>query len=578
MILKKILKDFTPPILWNWLRNRIVKYKQNKKGYDERRWWYGQDLIGDNSRFEEIFKSNLSQPIICTLNNEIRDTIKIKANKSIKLNLKELTKNKEILFSFGNKSNSRSTKGDYIINLDSISKIRIKEPLSNRWNNSLVKFDNDINEIEVINNTKDEMYFACPVFFQKFNAQKESYKNIILIVLDQLDQKTFEEVEKKIENLKFINHFFSNSLEYKNCFSAAEWTLPCFSSIFSGKHPSLHGNFDLKISKKIKNVITEDNLLKYLREKGFSIFGISKSKGHHAGYNFQKYFDRLFYFDDALDTTVDDDLNFSKIAINQLETNKDGKNFIYLHYMSSHSPYWKPAINEEINLDHERYGDSFKEYNDAISSYGDTKVEPIMNKEKAKSIIKRQKERIKSLDLMIGQLLSYLEKANLKKNSLVIFTADHGPNHFGEESKPMMNRARLNIPLKIFDYKNKKKQHLQDYVSQIDFYPLIKSLFDEETLENVIPPFGTKRKPVISESIFNNKYKVSIRTTKNTFYLNCKFDQKNFLICLNEIFDVLILDNINGKPIDNDDSLKDFYLNILRGHLGKSQIIKIKND
>ena len=141
-----------------------------------------------------------------------------------------------------------------------------------------------------------------------------------------------------------------------------------------------------------------------------------------------------------------------------------------------------------------------------------------------------------------------------------------------------MNRARLNIPLKIFDYKNKKKQHLQDYVSQIDFYPLIKSLFDEETLENVIPPFGTKRKPVISESIFNNKYKVSIRTTKNTFYLNCKFDQKNFLICLNEIFDVLILDNINGKPIDNDDSLKDFYLNILRGHLGKSQIIKIKND
>ena len=126
MILKKILKDFTPPILWNWLRNRIVKYKQNKKGYDERRWWYGQDLIGDNSRFEEIFKSNHSQPIICTLNNEIRDTIKIKANKSIKLNLKELTKNKEILFSLGNKSNSRSTKGDYIINLDSISKLGLR--------------------------------------------------------------------------------------------------------------------------------------------------------------------------------------------------------------------------------------------------------------------------------------------------------------------------------------------------------------------------------------------------------------------------------------------------------------------
>ena len=72
----------------------------------------------------------------------------------------------------------------------------------------------------------------------------------------------------------------------------------------------------------------------------------------------------------------------------------------------------------------------------------------------------------------------------------------------------MMNRARLNIPLKIFDYKNKKKQHLQDYVSQIDFYPLIKSLFDEETLENVIPPFGTKEKPVIRVNFNNNSISI----------------------------------------------------------------------
>ena len=62
----------------------------------------------------------------------------------------------------------------------------------------------------------------------------------------------------------------------------------------------------------------------------------------------------------------------------------------------------------------------------------------------------------------------------------------------------MMNRSRLNVPLKIYDFKNKNKEILENYVCQTDIYPLIKYFFDKEDKTNVIPPYGTK-KPIISE-------------------------------------------------------------------------------
>jgi phosphoglycerol transferase MdoB-like AlkP superfamily enzyme len=574
MNIKHKFKEITPPFIWRWLRNRIIKKRQAEKKYDPRRWWYGEDLLGDNSRFKEIFYFEKLQSSICMLNNEIRDCIEVEPSKSLKLDFLNFDESKDILFSFGNKSHDRSVNGKYEIFLDNQKKIEIKEPLSNRWNNSYLKSGSKFKELQINNKTSHKLYFTCPIFLQKYDYTNKDIKNILLIVLDQLDYKALNELEKNPNDLKFINNFFSDEINYENCFSAAEWTLPCFSSIFSGKHPSIHGNFDLKVSQKIKNVITNNNMINFLRNEGFSTFGISKSKGHHAGYNFQKDFDRLLYYDDALDQTVEDDYNFAKKAIEQLEMNQGGKNFMYLHYMSSHAPYWKPGVNEEVKLDSHRFGDPLKEYNDAINDYGDSKVEPIMNSEKVKNIIKRQKERIKSLDLVLGQLFSYIEKTDIKKNTIVIFTADHGPNHFGKSKQPMMNRPRLNVPLKIYDFNNIGKKKINDYVCQTDIFPLIKNFLNKENAKNVIPPYGQNILPVISESIFNDKYKVSIRTKNHTFYYTCKFDPENFNIMINEVFDNRIENN--EKIVSEDESeLKTYYFKLLEKHLEKSEIIKI---
>ena len=48
MISKKYIKKLCPPIIWEWLSTQIKNQQQKKKNYDPRRWWYGQDLKGDN--------------------------------------------------------------------------------------------------------------------------------------------------------------------------------------------------------------------------------------------------------------------------------------------------------------------------------------------------------------------------------------------------------------------------------------------------------------------------------------------------------------------------------------------------
>jgi hypothetical protein len=574
MISKKNIKKICPPIIWNWLSFQIKNHQQKKKKYDPRRWWYGEDLKGDGSRFSEIFNLNNIETSISMLNHEIRDCIKIPPNKSINLELKKKSSSETILFSFGNKSGGRSIYGRYVILNEEKKILDIKYPLSGRWNNVKLESKSISKEITIKNETNSTLYFACPIILKKniFN-DKSKINNIFLIILDQVDYQAFSELEKKNGELKFIEDFFKNGYSYKNCYSAAEWTLPCFSSIFSGEHPSKHGNFDLKFSQRIKDVVSPNNIISYLRNKGFSTFGISRSKGHHAGYNFQKYFDRLLYYDDAVDSTVEDEFIFSKKAEQHLEMNKTGKNFVFMHYMSSHAPYWKPGINEETNLSSFRYGDQQKEYDDAINEFGDSKVEPIMDETKLKSIIDRQTERIKNLDLILGEFFLYLEKSNLKKNSMVILTADHGPNHFGRKNHPMMNKSRLNVPLKIFDGRAEEKKEINQNVCQTDIFPIVKNIFGDEDLNNIVQPYGKKNQPVISESLFNKKYKVSIRIEHYTYYFSCKFDPINFVIYLKKDSNAL-LESSNEINIDEENNKKKYFQDILLQHLKKSKIIK----
>ena len=126
--------------------------------------------------------------------------------------------------------------------------------------------------------------------------------------------------------------------------------------------------------QNIKKTAKDYDLLNYFNEQNFSTFGISRSKGHHSGFDFDNNFDRFFYFDETGLGNIEDDSKIAKKSIDHLNLNKEGKNFLFIHYMSTHSPYLKPNITEEKNLNNFRFADPVKEYKDSIIGYGSSKV------------------------------------------------------------------------------------------------------------------------------------------------------------------------------------------------------------
>jgi hypothetical protein len=577
------LKNIFPPFFYKCIFKSYLFFYKRKLNYDKRRWWKNEDLFFNNLKFKSLFTNELDDILTVTLNQETKDCLVIKPFKKIKLDFNnEKISLKELIFIFGNKSNFESEEliGSYTVNsLESLI-IDIKKPIKKRWINVWVAKDQLGESITIYNNTNIDLYFSF-ISVKHGREFKSNVKNIILIAIDQLDFNTFSQLNNK-NDLPFINNFFKDSISYTNFYAAAEWTIPCITSLISGKYPSYHGRFDLKFMKKVKeDKLIGDSLIQFLKTNNFFTFGISRSKGHHAAYNFHKNFDRFLYFSDNLFKNVMDDEKISRLAIENIDSNLQGNNFLYLHYMSAHSPYYDTRFNEEKFLSRFRFSNSQSEYSDAIIDYGDTKIEPIMDEEKSKNISYRQKQRIKNIDLMLGHLFSYLKMRDLTKNSVIIFTSDHGPNHFGKKNYPMLSYERLCVPLEIYhpNYTN-SKIIVDDLISQVDIFNFIKSLIETEKFDyNSFSPFEkhSERKYVISESIFNKKFKIVIRTKEHLYYYCCKFDPENSEISLQtEKINQLYKLNKNNMSLIEDINYMNYFYKILITHISESKILKIK--
>lgn len=575
MSLKKKLKEFCPPFIWKFLSNQINQYKRKQKKYDTRRWWSGEEKKISGNKFKQNFEIKNQKVFSCMLDKEIKEIIKIPKKNKLKIKLNKKIVSENLLFSFGIKSFQNSAQGNVEVLISGSKKGKLCNLLTNHWNN--IYFENlslNEEEIEIINNTSQTLYFGCPIFFKK-SQKEDKIKNVCLVILDQVDFDTFNDLHQ-LGELNFINRFFDKGINFENCYSAAEWTIPCFESILTTTHPSIHCYFDFKCSDNLKKTAKDYDLLNYFNEQNFSTFGISRSKGHHSGFDFDNNFDRFFYFDETGLGNIEDDSKIAKKSIDHLNLNKEGKNFLFIHYMSTHSPYIKPNITEEKNLNNFRFADPEKEYKDSIVGYGSSKVEPIMDSDKVKNIILRQKERIKDLDIQIGHLLSYIEAQNLKKNTMFILTSDHGPNHLSKNGEPMMNKTRLNIPLLIYNPNSKDMTQTKDYICQTDILKIIKNNFVNNTDKENIAINSIQNENIISESIFNNLYQASIRNKNHTYYFSCEFDPFRLTINIKNQY----LNKIENLDIDEnfkEEEIKLHYKGLIVKHLSKSKKLKILN-
>jgi hypothetical protein len=520
----------------------------NKDKVDLRRFWavgvpgVPIEPAGANIKYFGSFKTN-SRGI--TRAKETRDCLVIKAGQEVELELPLIEEASDYRFGFGSEITEKSSievisNGDKVI---SLNYLKVDE-----WCDTLVSTQGLAKHITIRNLSNNSIYLSRPV--PHVSPKNNDIQNVIVILLDSLMSNTVRAkgMDGKVLTPN-INRFFKKADYYQNCYSVSEWTLPSIYSMLSSTYPITHGFSNLGKLAPSGWGDLNDTLAPILQEAGFSTMACSTGKmftpafGSHAG------FDRFFY--DPYPQSGRTCELISSRAIEHLQANKEGKNFLFLHLIDAHEPFVYPSFSENCEMSPDRIVDPLIEYSVNIKGFGDSKSEPIFNDDGVNILKKRHEIRMRSVDLHMQGLFSYLENSGMVDSSAVILTGDHGCAYF-QQDKHLLNDSRTHVELSILhpDQKGFSDQRMVNL--GVDFAPTLLDIvgltMPTEDGKIITQNKGfVPRKYVISESVFRDKYKASVRTQNISFFITCQYDISTKTIFFNKNFTSSLFDVSKGK-------------------------------
>lgn len=351
------------------------------------------------------------------------------------------------------------------------------------------------------------------------NSQTK-FQNILFILSD--DQGPWAmgcagNSEIKTPNL---DRLAATGMRFENFFCASPVCSPARATLLTGRIPSQHGIHDWiaagdtiakyepgRNGKLIEYLKDQTGYTDILADAGYTC-GISGKwhlgDSHHPQKSFEywrvhakgggPYFnaplikDGKAYEEPAYVTNV-----ITDNALQWLEKQKDEKNPFYLsvHYTAPHSPWSRKNHPEDI---YDKY------YNDCpFESVPENLTPPdwvmelsipIKTPEKRREYLSGYYTAVTEMDRNIGRLIDWLEKNELREETLIVFTSDNGMNmgHHG-----VFGKGNATFPLNMFEESVKvpfiasnPKRISQgiinnDLVSQYDFMP---TLLEYVGLEN----------------------------------------------------------------------------------------------
>ena len=191
------------------------------------------------------------------------------------------------------------------------------------------------------------------------------------------------------------------------------------------------------------------------------------------------------------------DYNISLKVMEMLETYKDQPFFMTVGFRKPHLPFaaprqfWDLYKREQFKLS--KYasapvlGDTIVYQWSELASYAPYSSSYKTGNYRNKKVSDFQSMELKHgyyacvsyIDFLVGQLLEKLEKLNLDKKTIVVFTADHG-FHLGEQQiwgKHSNYKLSTQVPLIIYDPNlNPGKNIREGFVELLDLYPTLTEL------------------------------------------------------------------------------------------------------
>jgi len=362
-----------------------------------------------------------------------------------------------------------------------------------------------------MNNFKSKKLIILLLFIYSCqnNIVDKEKPNVILIVADDLGWSDLSYMGSTYYETPNIDKLSKSGMTFYNGYASSANCAPSRASMLTGKYHPFHGIYSVKNSdrgnKKTRKIIPIKTKTK-LELEYFILPEMLKSKGYSTGHFGKWHMGPKGYFPEQMGFDINiggnehggpgsyfspykypnmsngpkDEYLTDRIGdevVKFIEKNKENNFFAYVPFFSVHTPiqskseYEKKYRNKESNEYHNR-----EDYAGMIQS----------------------------LDENIGKILEKIDKLNLSKNTLIIFTSDNGgikaiSNQYPlRAGKGSYYEGGIKVPM-IFSWPEKIQagSTSDERISNIDFYPTIKSIIGyNETInldgEDLTPIFNSK--------------------------------------------------------------------------------------
>lgn len=176
-------------------------------------------------------------------------------------------------------------------------------------------------------------------------ARREA--NVVVVLIDTLRADRLPFYGHPRDTAPFLAELAARGAVFENAFSSSSWTAPAAASLFTGLYPPQHGvvtgliatrrlqkkDPTVKINRLPERLTTLGEVMK---QAGYRTFGVSNNANIRGELGFAQGFDHFRYFHSAQAAAPD-----VTAAVKEWlpELGRDGRYFLYLHYMDAHAPY-----------------------------------------------------------------------------------------------------------------------------------------------------------------------------------------------------------------------------------------------
>ena len=327
-------------------------------------------------------------------------------------------------------------------------------------------------------------------------ADEKSIPNILLIQTDQQRYNTIHALgNEKIETPN-LDRLLKSGMAFKNSFVSAPACLPSRWSLHSGMYTTTHRSW----SNHHHGQRPETNLSLEFKNAGYRTALIGKNHSFLNKIdmdmiiqtpNFAGHPEDGRSADRAMDWKAEDDPMhiLTDSAMQLLASFKDtGSCFMWLSYLYPHTPYILPdpyfSMYDSVEIpapivEPEGLDNAKKPFRQVFHQENNDRLIPY-NAEKKKRMKRNYYGMVSLVDHEIGRLLDFLEDNDLRDNTLIIFTSDHGDylgDHHMITKSPSMYDCLTRVPL-IFSWPGKIRSNIRtdELISNIDIMPTVLSL------------------------------------------------------------------------------------------------------